>query len=134
METFKLPVGNFKWVKERELKSWTAKDILQLPSQSDIGYAFECDLVYPKKYHKVSVAKKGKKKDIQSYNFHDPISERRSVSFSSLQRRIEIQTFISVQQKIIEKAQFSRLEKEEIFIEKTTSYFSQKEKIRGLIG
>ena len=54
METFKLPVGNFKWVDEEELKSWTAKDILNLPTQSSVGYAFECDLIYPKKYHKVS--------------------------------------------------------------------------------
>ena len=52
METFKLPVGNFRWVDEKELKKWTAKDILRLPSQDETGYAFECDLVYPKKYHK----------------------------------------------------------------------------------
>ena len=54
METFKLPVSNFEWVDEKRVKSWTAKDILKLPTQSDVGYAFECDLIYPKKYHRVS--------------------------------------------------------------------------------
>ena len=29
-------------------------DILNLPSQSRIGYAFEVDLHYPKKYHRVT--------------------------------------------------------------------------------
>ena len=51
METFKLPVGNFEWVPEENLKSCTARDILKLPTQGDIGYAFEVDLEYPKKYH-----------------------------------------------------------------------------------
>ena len=51
METFKLPVGNFEWVATDQLNSWTAKDILKLPSQGDIGYAFEVDLSYPEKYH-----------------------------------------------------------------------------------
>ena len=49
-----LPVGNFKWVPKKEIKTWTDKDILNLPSQSRIGYAFEVDLHYPKKYHEVS--------------------------------------------------------------------------------
>ncbi len=48
-----LPVGNFKWVPKKVIKTWTDKDILNLPSQSRIGYAFEVDLHYPKKYHKV---------------------------------------------------------------------------------
>ena len=51
METFKLPVGNFEWIPKDKLKSWTAKDILKLPVQSEVGYAFEVDLFYPKKYH-----------------------------------------------------------------------------------
>ena len=52
METFKLPVSDFKWIKKEELKKWSSSDILKLPSQSHTGYAFEVDLVYPKKYHK----------------------------------------------------------------------------------
>ena len=51
METFKLPVGDFEWIPKKRLKSYTAKDILRLPSQGKIGYAFEVDLKYPKKYH-----------------------------------------------------------------------------------
>ena len=51
METFKLPVGNFEWVPKENLKSCTARDILKLPTQGNIGYAFEVDLKYPKKYH-----------------------------------------------------------------------------------
>ena len=49
-----LPVGNFKRVPKREIKSWTEADILNLPSQSRTGYAFEVDLHYPEKYHEVS--------------------------------------------------------------------------------
>ena len=49
-----LSVGNFKWVPKKEIKTWTDKDILNLPSQSRIGYAFEVDLHYPKKYHEVN--------------------------------------------------------------------------------
>ena len=55
METFKLPASNFEWVDEKTVKSWSKKDILNLPTQADIGYAFEVDLVYPKKYHRVRV-------------------------------------------------------------------------------
>ena len=51
METFKLPVGDFEWIPPDELKSWTAKDVMKLPSQGEVGYAFEVDLYYPKKYH-----------------------------------------------------------------------------------
>ena len=51
METFKLPMGDFEWVPKKELKSWTAKDVLRLPVQSETGYAFEVDLFYPKKLH-----------------------------------------------------------------------------------
>ena len=43
-----LPVGDFKWVSKKEIKTWTDADILNLPSQSSIGYAFEVDLLYPK--------------------------------------------------------------------------------------
>ena len=53
METFKLPRGDYKWVSTKTLKKWTAKDILKLPTQGETGYAFEVDLEYPKKYHKV---------------------------------------------------------------------------------
>ena len=53
METHMLPVGNFKWVSKKEIKTWTDADILKLPSQSKIGYAFEVDLLYPEKYHTV---------------------------------------------------------------------------------
>ena len=50
-----LPVGNFKWMSKKEIESWTAADILNLPSQSRVGYAFEVDLLYPKKYHEVNI-------------------------------------------------------------------------------
>ena len=53
METCMLPVSDFKWVSEKVIKSWTSTDILNLPPQTEIGYAFEVDLNYPKKYHKV---------------------------------------------------------------------------------
>ncbi len=52
METFKLPVGDFEWIKKDELRTWSAKNILNLPTQSETGYAFEVDLFYPAKYHK----------------------------------------------------------------------------------
>ena len=54
METRMLSVGNFKWVPKKEIKSWMDADILNLPSQSRIGYAFKVDLHYPKKYHRVN--------------------------------------------------------------------------------
>ena len=54
METHMLLVNNFKWVPKKEIKSWTTADILNLPSQSRVGYAFEVDLLYPKKYHEVN--------------------------------------------------------------------------------
>ena len=47
-ETFKLPVEKFEWVSEKQLESWTAEDILNIPTQGDIGYAFEVDMIYPK--------------------------------------------------------------------------------------
>ena len=62
-ETFKLPVGNFEWVSKKQLESWTAEDILNIETQGEIGYAFEVDMIYPKKYHEV-VMKEGKKHDI----------------------------------------------------------------------
>ena len=49
-----LPVGNFDWVPKKEIKSWTDTDILNLPSQSRIGYAFEVDLHYPEKYRRIN--------------------------------------------------------------------------------
>ena len=54
METRMLPVGNFKWVPKKEIKTWATEDILNLPSQSRIGYDFEVDLHYPKKYHEIN--------------------------------------------------------------------------------
>lgn len=51
METFKLPVGDFEWVDKKELETWTAQDILKIPTQEDIGFAFEVDLIYPKRLH-----------------------------------------------------------------------------------
>ena len=52
METLKLPVSNFKWV---DVKNWTKQDILNIPAQGDIGYAFEVDLHYPSHLHKVNI-------------------------------------------------------------------------------
>ena len=54
METLKLPVSNFKWVSKNVLQKWTAKDILRIPAQGDIGYAFEVDLHYPSHLHRVN--------------------------------------------------------------------------------
>ena len=53
METYMLPVGDFKWESEKVIRSWASTDILNLPSQTEIKYAFEVNLNYPKKYHKV---------------------------------------------------------------------------------
>ena len=55
METFKLPVGDFEWIEKDKLKTWTAKDIMKLSSQSETGYAFEVDLQYPNSLHKVII-------------------------------------------------------------------------------
>ena len=54
METLKLPVSDFKWVPKNEYKRWTAKDIINVPSQDDTGYAFEVDLHYPSHLHQVN--------------------------------------------------------------------------------
>ena len=54
METLKLPVSNFKWVKKSEFKTWSKHDILGFSPQADVGYAFEVDLHYPSSLHKVS--------------------------------------------------------------------------------
>ena len=53
METLKLPVSDFRWVPAAERKRMTAKSILKIPPQDDIGYAFEVDLGYPEHLHKV---------------------------------------------------------------------------------
>ena len=58
-------MGNFEWVSEKQLQSWTAEDILNIPTQGETGYAFEVDMIYPKKYHKVMMIKE--KKDILSF-------------------------------------------------------------------
>ena len=47
METLKLPVSDFKWIAKSDFKRWTAKDIIDIPSQGETGYAFEVDLHYP---------------------------------------------------------------------------------------
>ena len=54
METLKLPVSNFKWVPKSEFKRWTAKNIINIPSQDDTGYALEVDLHYPSHLHQVN--------------------------------------------------------------------------------
>ena len=54
METLKLPVSDFKWVPKSEFKRWSSKDIINIPSQDDIGYAFEVDLHYPSHLHQVN--------------------------------------------------------------------------------
>ena len=54
METLKLPVSGFRWVPAAERKRMTAKSILKIPPQDDIGYAFEVDLEYPEHLHKVN--------------------------------------------------------------------------------
>ena len=41
-------MGNFEWVSKKELESWTAKDILNIKTQGEIGYPFEVDMIYPK--------------------------------------------------------------------------------------
>ena len=53
METLKLPVSNFAWVSKEEIQQMTSEDIMNLPAQSDIGFAFEVDLEYPNYLHKV---------------------------------------------------------------------------------
>lgn len=52
METLKLPVSDFEWV---DVKNWTSQDILRIPPQGDVGYAFEVDLHYPSHLHKVNI-------------------------------------------------------------------------------
>ena len=54
METLKLPVSDFQWVPKTEFKKWTAKDIINISSQDDTGYAFEVDLHYPSHLHQVN--------------------------------------------------------------------------------
>ena len=51
-------MGNFEWVPEKQLESWTAEQILNIPTQGEIGYAFEVDMIYPKKYNKVMIKEK----------------------------------------------------------------------------
>ena len=53
METLKLPVTNFNWLSEKEMRHMTSENIIKLPAQDDIGYAFEVDLKYPNYLHKV---------------------------------------------------------------------------------
>ena len=53
METLKLPVSHFTWLSKEEIRQMTAKDIINLPAQDDVGYAFEVDLKYPNYLHEV---------------------------------------------------------------------------------
>ena len=54
METLKLPVSNFKWISKKKLQRMTSAEYIQnIPSQGDVGYAFEVDLQYPDHLHKV---------------------------------------------------------------------------------
>ena len=53
METLKLPVSNFAWLSKKEVRHMTTENIINLPAQDDIGYAFEVDLKYPSYLHKV---------------------------------------------------------------------------------
>ena len=53
METLKLPVSNFEWLSEEEMRHMTSENIIKLPAQNDIGYVFEVDLKYPNHLHKV---------------------------------------------------------------------------------
>ena len=53
METFKLPTSNFEWLGKKELGEMTTEAILKLPSQDEVGYAFEVDLKYPPHLHGV---------------------------------------------------------------------------------
>ena len=57
METLKLPVSNFVWLTKKEVQHMTAKNIIRLSAQDDIGYAFEVDLQYPNHLHKVKNCK-----------------------------------------------------------------------------
>ena len=54
METLKLPVSDFEWIAKSDFKRWTAKDIIDIPSQGKTGYAFEVDLHYPSCLHPVN--------------------------------------------------------------------------------
>ena len=51
------PWKNLSGCRKSNSNHGTAEDILNIPTQGDIGYAFEVDMIYPKKYHKVVVKK-----------------------------------------------------------------------------
>ena len=55
METLKLPVSNFAWVPKEKLQQMTSDYIINLPAQSNVGYTFEVDLIYPNHLHKVKI-------------------------------------------------------------------------------
>ena len=61
METLKLPVSNFTWLTKKEVRRMSSEDILSLPAQADIGYAFEVDMRYPNHLHKVIIYTDNKK-------------------------------------------------------------------------
>ena len=54
METLKLPVSNFAWLSEKDIRQMTPEKIMKLPAQDATGYAFEVDLEYPNHLHKVT--------------------------------------------------------------------------------
>ena len=54
METLKLPVSDFQWVPKSDFRRWTAKDIINIPSQGETGYVCEFDLHYPSRLHPVN--------------------------------------------------------------------------------
>ena len=53
---------NFEWVSKEQLESWTTEDIMNIPTQGETGYAFEVDMIYPKKYDEVLKKKVGGRK------------------------------------------------------------------------
>jgi hypothetical protein len=46
-----MPLNNFKWLSEDEINEFTIDKILSISDSSDIGYVFECDLLYPNELH-----------------------------------------------------------------------------------
>ena len=55
METLQLPVSNFAWLSEKEIRQMSPEKIMNLPAQDTTGYAFEVDLQYPNYLHKVII-------------------------------------------------------------------------------
>ena len=49
----KIPVGNFKWIKKRDLPKTDKKFIKSYDVDSNVGFVLEVDVDYPKKLHKL---------------------------------------------------------------------------------